>query len=224
MPDVAEVVKNDHHLRHLYATTTHDGTGKGTWGTTDTRIICGNTLSFALGGKGLKAEFVHKNGARAQMTEAAEFMKAALANAEITLERFRELTKRELEDAAAMEFFTQVFPDKHRKATAEEIAQHEGAGRVAIANLYRTVGIPDPKPREARLKCLELYEGAGMGSDMKGVRGTAYGAVCAVTEYVDHHSFSPKSTKETIMHKAVLGSGNELKVRALEIAERLCAN
>lgn len=64
------------------------------------------------------------------------------------------------------------------------------------------------------LETLEsLFQGTGKGSMMEGVKGTAWGAYNAVTEYIDHHRSSKNDKRQ---ESALLGSGAVAKEKALE--------
>jgi len=63
---------------------------------------------------------------------------------------------------------------------------------------------------------LDLFHGAGMGSQLNGSRGTYWGMVNAVTEFIDHHSF--KRSADARLNEAWFGTGDKLKTRALELA------
>ena len=65
-------------------------------------------------------------------------------------------------------------------------------------------------------KVLALFQGAGMGSQMEGVKGTAWGAVNAITEYYDHHVRAYSTS--TRMDSAWFGKGNEKKREAMSKA------
>lgn len=62
-------------------------------------------------------------------------------------------------------------------------------------------------------KILDLFNGQGMGADMDGVRGTAWGLLNAVTEYADHHVRA--RTDENRFVASQWGAGADLKQRAL---------
>jgi len=61
-----------------------------------------------------------------------------------------------------------------------------------------------------------LYQGNGMGSELSGSAGTAWGLLNAVTEYVDHHRRS--RNQDNRLDSAWFGPGSQLKQRALDEA------
>jgi hypothetical protein len=85
-----------------------------------------------------------------------------------------------------------------------------------------TAQIPDVLPNERALrKVQELYEGKGRGSQLGSARGTAWGLLNAVTEYVDHERRA--RSNEYRMDSAWFGQGAQIKQRALDTALRLVA-
>ena len=70
-------------------------------------------------------------------------------------------------------------------------------------------------------KCLELFCGAGMGSEMDSARGTIWGAYNAVTEYVDHHANT--QSLENRFASATTGTGFRTKCHAWDLATQLTA-
>ena len=82
--------------------------------------------------------------------------------------------------------------------------------------------LPEQLPNERALrKVQELYEGRGRGSQMESARGTAWGLLNAVTEYVDHERRA-RST-EYRLDSAWFGQGAQIKQRALDAALTLAA-
>jgi phage/plasmid-like protein (TIGR03299 family) len=68
-------------------------------------------------------------------------------------------------------------------------------------------------------KCLELFCGAGMGSDLASAKETAWGAYNAITEYCDHHANTDSS--ESRLMSNTMGAGLRLKTRAWNLAKAL---
>jgi len=66
-----------------------------------------------------------------------------------------------------------------------------------------------------------LYEGGGRGALMTSSRGTAWGLVNSVTEFVDHHRRA--RSEDHRLDAAWFGQGAALKQKAWEEALRLVA-
>lgn len=64
--------------------------------------------------------------------------------------------------------------------------------------------------------CIELFNGAGMGSELKSAKGTAWGAYNAITEYVDHHAAADNAVNR--FANATTGNGARIKARAWDFA------
>ncbi|MGO4611896.1 DUF932 domain-containing protein, partial [Variovorax sp. 2RAF20] len=65
----------------------------------------------------------------------------------------------------------------------------------------------------ALTKVLSLYDGHGRGAELEAAKGTAWGLLNAVTEYVDHERRARSS--EYRMDTAWFGQGAVIKQRAL---------
>jgi phage/plasmid-like protein (TIGR03299 family) len=78
----------------------------------------------------------------------------------------------------------------------------------------------DPSARltnERALKKVQaLYDGHGRGAEMTAAQGTAWGLLCAVTEYVDHERRA--RSDEYRLDSAWFGQGAAIKQRALDQA------
>ena len=61
-----------------------------------------------------------------------------------------------------------------------------------------------------------LFHGAGRGADLPSAKGTAYGLLNAVTEYVDHDKRA--RSNDTRLDSAWFGQGAQLKQEALKTA------
>jgi phage/plasmid-like protein (TIGR03299 family) len=75
----------------------------------------------------------------------------------------------------------------------------------------------EDKGREMRGydKILGLFNGAGMGANLEGVRGTAWGWLNAVTEYADHHVRA--TSEQNRMASAQWGLGATFKADAVAL-------
>ncbi|MCY1549263.1 phage/plasmid-like protein [compost metagenome] len=77
-----------------------------------------------------------------------------------------------------------------------------------------------PRAWAAR-KVLELYEGRGRGAELAAARGTTWGLLSAMTEFVDHERRA--RNREYRLDSAWFGQGAALKQRALAHALELAA-
>ena len=75
----------------------------------------------------------------------------------------------------------------------------------------------EAKGREMRAfdKILALFNGQGMGANLEGVRGTAWGWLNAVTEYADHHARA--TSDQNRMASAQWGIGAAFKADAVAL-------
>ena len=66
---------------------------------------------------------------------------------------------------------------------------------------------------------MELFAGGGKGSDLKSADGTAWGLINAVTEFVDHHRGRSNDVR---IDRAWFGDGLKTKELATDLANDLC--
>lgn len=116
-----------------------------------------------------------------------------------------------------------------------EKESHEFLGKVVFPELTTKVEVEDKngeiieleketermkKTRNNKIeKVMELIE-TGSGTDIKGVKGTAYGMWNAITEYSDHHTSvratKAQSAKERKFEKIMIGDGAAFKSNAFD--------
>lgn len=194
----AAVIGDDAIKGYMLLSTSADGSLATTAQSTDIRVVCNNTLSWALTeGK--------KKGARRVTVSHRSVFDPELAKTDLGIMRgnFREfmiaarkVAKVKTTTPSASEFIAKLLTDT------------------------KTIASADAESTRAHKKIMSLFGGEGKGSDLKGAAGTMWGVVNSVTEYVDHHANS--SSSEHRMNDALFGRGDELKRiafdRALEMA------
>lgn len=153
--------KEDTVLGNLLLATSIDGTLATNAGFFSTRVVCNNTLRFALqeDQKGKRVRVTHR-----QIFNPSEIKKnlGLLDNAwEAFIENMNKLASRKIDDADAYEFFKVNFLKKNPQGEITTQSQNQ----VQLINT--------------------LYH-KGMGSEM--AQGTLWGVLNAVTEYVDHNN------------------------------------
>jgi len=83
----------------------------------------------------------------------------------------------------------------------------------AQAVFTKLLGGDDKKPSRAANRALALFEGAGIGSELESAKGTAWGALNAVTQLMD---WETARTGDARLANAWFGGGVNIKSKAME--------
>jgi len=156
--------------------------------------VCNNTLSALIAGaekSTTKYRQTHRSKFKAD--KARQTIEASNAEFRAFVEAARELAAARVSAKAAETFFAELL------AGSQEPADLEKA-----------------KEQRAFPALLALYNGKGKGSDLTCRKGTAWGLVNAVTDYVDH-SVRARSDDHRLV-SAQSGPGAALKQRAFNLA------
>lgn len=194
---------------YLLLATACDGSLATTAQFTSTRVVCNNTLTFAIerpeyGDVGVEDEDGVKGVIKRHIkiphhaTFNPDTVKAQMGLAGDAWKQFvddsTKLAKTKITDAEALEFIISILGEK---------------------------GIsPDEQPKAVR-GALALYLGEGKGSSLKTAKNTLWGAVNSITEYVDH--CLPAKSLDTHINRAWFGDGEQAKNRAFIEALKMAA-
>lgn len=205
----------------LLLTTSADGTIATTARQTSVRVVCNNTLSVALAGQaGATVKVSHR-----QRFDAAR-VKRALADVNSNFEAFcadvDTLCSTKVSQAEAQEFIRTLLRGGNLTAEATAAtAQVDSIGASTLAELLaKPLVLPEATPAKVQRAhpgeniILELFNGGARGSELATAKGTAWGLVNAVTEYVDHYA-TAKSTDHRLA-RAWFSTGDEMKSDAFE--------
>jgi len=153
---------------------------------TSTRVVCRNTLAIAQGEGKASVKISHRTEFDADKVKAFMGLNTAAWDA------FRHQIVRLANVPVAQ--------DKAENLTALLLGKGDEA-----------------KGRDMRGfdKVLSLFNGAGMGANLEGVRGTAWGWLNAVTEYADHHVRA--TSDQNRMASAQWGVGATFKADAVAL-------
>lgn len=201
--DGDDVVRGDFVGARLLLATACDGSMNTIAKGVSERVVCANTLGFAMSEKG---------GSIVRVSHRSEFnadrVKEQLGLAPAGFARFikqaRELSKLEVSPPAAKQFVLTLLGGVPVETVAADAERNE---KVRESSGYKTI--------------LALFEGQGRGSSLPGVRGTAWGLVNGVTEYVDH--FQRARSSDNKFDSSQFGAGDELKTKAFDKAVELLA-
>ena len=185
---------NDRVKAYLLLATSCDGTLATTAQFTSVRVVCNNTLQFAVNDKAGAIKVPHSTTFDPKAVK--ESLGLGLSNWDQFMRNIQSLSQRSISGIEAANYFSEVLD--------EQILDIDGT----------------PLSR-AMQQVNSLYSGAGMGSLLSSSRGTAWGLLNAVTEYVDH---SRKARNQDYrLDSAWFGQGAALKQKALETALLLTA-
>ena len=190
LPDT-EVV-GDHTETYMCFTNTHDGSGAIRVCMTPIRVVCNNTLNFALNGAKRAWSVRHIGDIQSKIHEAQVALQ--MANAYMTeLDEFgKHLAKQPVTDERIQEILDELFPLK------EEATDRERANVKRIKDEY-----------------MICY----FAPDIKKFRGTAWGALNAMSDMVGHNAPLRKTTNYQANNWDRILNGHVLMDR---MAECLC--
>jgi len=180
---------------YLLLATSCDGTLATTATPTTVRVVCNNTLAIALNGAAQAIKVPHNTRFDAQAVK--QQLGIAVSQWDGFMYRMRTLAERKVKTHEAMNYFLRVLC---------EVQPGETAGLTNERALKRVQA---------------LYDGQGRGAELEAAKGTAWGLLNAVTEYVDHERRA--RSPEYRMDSAWFGQGALLKQRALDTALQLVA-
>lgn len=173
---------------YVLLATACDGTLATTAQFTSVRVVCNNTLAVALNGAKQQVKVPHSTHFNADKVKTA--LGISVKGWSSFMDNLKQLSDRSVKAKEAERFFAQVFSP-------------------TLPTIQKT-------NESAMKKSLELFNGAGIGSDHASTKNTAFGLLHAVTEFVDHHRRS--HNVDNRLDSAWFGTGADIKQRALEKA------
>ena len=167
---------------------------------TDVRVVCQNTARAALS-KGGGVSIRHRGNLESKLDEAREILFNSQQQFEKSADFYRELVEVPMPANDWIELCLEVFPNpievdgkvsKRAQSTVNE-------KRVNLTNLFLD----------------------GTGSEIPGVRGTAWGAYNALTEYASFHRGPKKNPSNTRFSSLLIGSGNDFVQRGTKVLQQM---
>jgi phage/plasmid-like protein (TIGR03299 family) len=182
--------------KFLLLSNSHDGTLAVRVGFTPIRVVCANTLAMAHGAEASRLLRVrHTKGTLRSLEAIRDVMDLANQSFEATAEQYRRLATRDICPADLRRYVKQVFSLPEERATER------------------------PQQRRLLESCVRLFE-VGQGNALITVRGTAWAAYNAVTEYLGTER---GRTAESRLNSLWFGDSARLSERALELATTLAS-
>lgn len=190
---------------YLLLATSCDGTLATTVTPTMVRVVCHNTLTMAINGASSSAIRVpHSTNFDADAIKRQ--LGIAVSRWDGFMHRMKTLSERKVKSKESLDYFLRVLCGP---SVAEAIGKKGDAKQVVI-------------PHERAIKKVQaLFDGQGRGAELASAKGTAWGLLNAVTEYVDHERRA--RSREYRLDSAWFGQGAAIKQRALTHALELIA-
>lgn len=172
---------------------------------TTVRVVCNNTLGAARGEGAASVKVSHRTVFDADSVKRDMGIEAAQSRFNDTIEHMRRLADTRVDDTVAMMATADLFvPNFRTMDKAEQVKALSRNGGV-VADIGKLA-----------------LDGKAIGSELDGVKGTAWGWLNAVTEYVDHHAHTRGEFKaDNRINSAWFGRGHDVKQEAFSMANAM---
>jgi len=187
---------NDVTNGYVLLATACDGTLATTAQFTSIRVVCNNTLAVALAGGVGAVKVPHSTSFDAEAVK--KQLGISVSTWDEFMYRMKGLSERKVKSVEAERYFLRVFTDQNMKSLSSGQTNER-----------------------AMAKALTLFEGHGKGSGLDSSKGTAFGLLNAVTEFVDHERRA--RSVDHRLDSAWFGQGAAIKQKALEQALLMAA-
>ncbi|HUE71428.1 MAG TPA: DUF932 domain-containing protein [Pirellulaceae bacterium] len=183
----------------------HDGSYPFSLSLTTIRVVCQNTINFALRECDVpKFRRAHKGTPKMHKEAAAAYWNQVLGELDRLEQEFRQLALRPCSDEQVHRALESLFPLPKPLGLDPSLQQQR-----AYETRRETV-------ERSRAMIRTLRE-SGVGSDLTTARGTFWGVLNAITEYVDHHHDCQGSR----LAYSLLGTGSAIKAKAYRVIHEM---
>lgn len=190
-----EVVEGDVVRPYVLVRNAHDGTGACIGTHTAVRVVCWNTLTHPTQQGVALWNVRHTGGVEVNIAKVQEILRQLRAQADANLCDFAALTRATVTRAQVETVTKLLLPDPADREMARALRNAETARETVVS----------------------LFDGAGRGSDMKGVRGTAWGLWNATTEYADWTMAQRARNDENRTESRLAGDAARFKAQAYTV-------
>lgn len=220
----ALIAKGDRVKLNMLLATSLDGTSPTIAKPTTVRVVCANTVAAAMGENSRIVRLSHRSvfdssvifaAMRTAGDEFAHFVDCAqrMAETPIALDEAREVLRKLLPSHDATKRAAAAATSSVIVASRTAAAQTQAAALLAKLGA-KPATLETPKDHRNIARILELFQGAARGADSEGAKGTRWGLLNAVSEFVDHEA---ARTPDARIDAAWFGKGDALKTRAAEL-------
>ena len=179
---------------------------------TTVRVVCNNTLSIAVNGAEQAVKVSHRSNFDADAVKRR--LGIAVSQWDQFMYEMKVLSERKVNVKEANRYFEALLSSN----SADTVPAIGSKSHLKLLNAQSESVMPNER---AYKKLQAMYGGQGRGAELTAAKDTAWGLLCAVTEFVDHER-QARST-ENRLDSAWFGNGGQMKQKALEQALQLVA-
>ena len=194
LPGYIKLLGKDVVSKYLLLYNSHDGSSMIRAKLTPIRVVCNNTLSVALAGMEQEVRIKHTTSALEKIEEAHKLLGLSNSVYDLLESIFKRMSLTKVTDKQLLRYVESLIPDNP-----------ESESKARTENIRQTI--------------LNLHEAV---DDAKVIRGTAFGAYNAVTEYSDHMIAVKDPNRR--LNSIWFGGSEKLKVKAFQLAQDLLLN
>ena len=201
---------------YMLLATACDGTLATTAQFTSIRVVCNNTLAIALKGQNSRAGVVKvPHSTKFDADKVKQQLGISVRAWDEHMYEMKQLTHCKVSQMEASAYFDAVFNNTSMSMVDQEdniIQFYRDVATQAQANA-KDKAEPNAKSMS---RVMEMFNGQGRGAELSSAKGTAYGLLCSITEFIDHERRAMSTDHR--LDSAWFGAGANLKQRGLEQA------
>jgi phage/plasmid-like protein (TIGR03299 family) len=207
LPNVIKVANHDEVENYLLLCNSHDGSLGIVAMFTPIRVVCNNTLSAAINGKGMKLRIKHTKDVRAHLAIAQKVISMTSDRVKDAEEAFNLMAKKSLSDIAMKQYIEYVVNPKLR---LQEVSLNDAQQAMDELVSGKT---------QLTIDSIYQYAFEGPGQNIESTRGTVWGAYNAITGF--YNNVKSYKTQNQRMNTLYFGQIQKINQRAFDLAMEL---
>ena len=228
---------------YVLLATACDGTLATTAQFTAIRVVCNNTLAIALRGASANAGVVKvPHSTKFDADSVKQQLGISVRGWDEHMYEMKQLTQRKVSQSEAAAYFDAVFNSttnatinpaisnslqvsqaqqddniiQYYRDVATQVKAEQNPNTQSLSRSTKAKSEPSIPNGKAMTKTMQMFNGQGRGANLSSAKDTAYGLLCAMTEFVDHERRAMSTDHR--LDSAWFGNGAALKQRSLEQA------
>ncbi|MCU4337984.1 DUF932 domain-containing protein [Acinetobacter dispersus] len=211
---------------YILLATACDGTLATTAQFTSIRVVCNNTLAIALRGQQGNSGVVKvPHSTKFDAEKVKQQLSISVRAWDEHMYEMKQLSQRKVTQQEAAAYFDAVFNNTNLSVVEQDeriiqFYRNAAMPNQGITSVSKADNKTEPNGR-AMSKVMTMFNGHGRGAELSSAKDTAYGLLCAITEFTDHERRAMSTDHR--LDSAWFGAGAAIKQRGLEQALRMVA-